>query len=559
MEQEIEYVIYCRKSTDEHSGRQTQSIPDQIKFCIEYAKNNWLKIKQKDKDYDTIFENENEIRREDMEWDIENRRIYQNTRWLFIIKEQQSAKTPGRPKWKKLIKLIEKGTIKWLISYSPDRQARNLMEWWQIINLAEKWLVNLKYTNFFFENNASGRMMLWIWFVFAEHYSANLWERVKMANKSLVEEWYWMSVFKHWYMLNEAWYHIPHPKFFELWQQAFQMKLNNKTDKYISEWLIKNWYQKEHRGKESIFNWKNLYTVWRDPFYYWLFKHWDNQVNLVDNWYFEPLISEDDYINLMEMYWWSKHFFKTPWIKNKDNLDIMPIEENLIKTQDWYSLSFNIPNRKRFIKKLEEQKDKNPDMTLSDIIKPNQIRFDCKNINSKFYNLSITFEKIETEVINFLKNIKINEKIYKEYKKAMEIKINKKQQEINDELKKLRFEYNQILWKKNKYIFKNSDMKMDIDEEKVYNNQKSNYDRMLKIIKQKMDALETSERNKIIEFEIFSGILNNAYKYYNKGDYVRKKNFLKILFSNIIITADKQVIISVSNIFKPLFHEALGC
>jgi len=34
----IEYVIYCRKSTDESSDNQKQSIPDQIKTCIEYAK-----------------------------------------------------------------------------------------------------------------------------------------------------------------------------------------------------------------------------------------------------------------------------------------------------------------------------------------------------------------------------------------------------------------------------------------------------------------------------------------------------------------------------------------
>jgi hypothetical protein len=33
----IEYVIYCRKSSDESSGNQKQSIPDQIKACLTYA------------------------------------------------------------------------------------------------------------------------------------------------------------------------------------------------------------------------------------------------------------------------------------------------------------------------------------------------------------------------------------------------------------------------------------------------------------------------------------------------------------------------------------------
>ena len=50
----IEYVIYCRKSTDEKSGQQTQSIPDQIKRCMEYAKNNGLIIKQKPSNFSVL-------------------------------------------------------------------------------------------------------------------------------------------------------------------------------------------------------------------------------------------------------------------------------------------------------------------------------------------------------------------------------------------------------------------------------------------------------------------------------------------------------------------------
>lgn len=38
MEEKIEYIIYCRKSTDEKSEHQKQSIPDQIKICMDYAK-----------------------------------------------------------------------------------------------------------------------------------------------------------------------------------------------------------------------------------------------------------------------------------------------------------------------------------------------------------------------------------------------------------------------------------------------------------------------------------------------------------------------------------------
>jgi DNA invertase Pin-like site-specific DNA recombinase len=85
----IEYVIYCRKSTDESSDNQKQSIPDQIKACIDFAKRENITIKEKPKDF-SIFESEYEINKEDSENDILNRRIFQETNKLFIIKEQET-------------------------------------------------------------------------------------------------------------------------------------------------------------------------------------------------------------------------------------------------------------------------------------------------------------------------------------------------------------------------------------------------------------------------------------------------------------------------------------
>jgi len=49
-------------------------------------------------------------------------------------------------------------------------------------------LVDLKYTNFHFENNASGKMMLGIRFVFSKQYSDKLSEDVQRGNKTSVEK-----------------------------------------------------------------------------------------------------------------------------------------------------------------------------------------------------------------------------------------------------------------------------------------------------------------------------------------------------------------------------------
>jgi hypothetical protein len=77
MENPIEYVIYVRKSTDESSGQQTQSIPDQIKKCVDYAKMNDLVIRAKPKDFE--FETEVDLLKEDKDEPM-NVGIFQQTR-----------------------------------------------------------------------------------------------------------------------------------------------------------------------------------------------------------------------------------------------------------------------------------------------------------------------------------------------------------------------------------------------------------------------------------------------------------------------------------------------
>ena len=62
--EEIEYVIYCRKSTEKTTGKQTQSIPDQINACMEFAERVWLKIKERPSDF-SMFESEQEIYEQD--------------------------------------------------------------------------------------------------------------------------------------------------------------------------------------------------------------------------------------------------------------------------------------------------------------------------------------------------------------------------------------------------------------------------------------------------------------------------------------------------------------
>ena len=94
---DIEYVIYCRSSSDESADKQQSSIPQQIKACMEYAEKAGLQIAKKPDNFE--FEDNDDIFKEDTddEWDKE---IYQKYRDYYIVKERKSAKLPkNREKW----------------------------------------------------------------------------------------------------------------------------------------------------------------------------------------------------------------------------------------------------------------------------------------------------------------------------------------------------------------------------------------------------------------------------------------------------------------------------
>jgi len=251
IENGIEYAIYVRKSTEDVTGeRQAQSIADQIEACVEYAKKQNLVLKKKPGKFE--FETDEDLKIEDNDKDIKNRRVYQETRQYYIIKERMSGSTLGRPKRNLLIDKIRKGEIKWLISYSPDRQARNMVDGWNIIDCVDNGLVDLKYTNFNFEPNATGKMMLGIFFVFSKQYSDKLWEDVNRWKKSSVEKWNSQWEYKYWYYRDENKHFVPDGNNFELMKEAFRLKVEEKaSDKYIANILdAKGFYKRRwKKGK----------------------------------------------------------------------------------------------------------------------------------------------------------------------------------------------------------------------------------------------------------------------------------------------------------------------
>ncbi|MFH1841086.1 MAG: recombinase family protein, partial [Candidatus Shapirobacteria bacterium] len=95
----MKYIGYCRKSTDE-KDKQVLSIDQQISELKEFAQKENLEI-------------------------------------VDFLTEAQTAKVTGRPVFNSLIKRVEKGEAQGIVSWNPDRLARNSIDGGTIIYLLD--------------------------------------------------------------------------------------------------------------------------------------------------------------------------------------------------------------------------------------------------------------------------------------------------------------------------------------------------------------------------------------------------------------------------------------
>ncbi len=150
----LKYIAYCRKSTDE-PDRQILSIEAQVAELEEFAAKENLKI-------------------------------------VSIVIESKTAKEPGREKFAQVLEMIESGEAAGIISWHPDRLARNSVDGGKIIYLLDTGkLLDLKFPSFWFENTPQGKFMLNIAFGQSKYYVDNLSENVKRGNRQKLRRGEW--------------------------------------------------------------------------------------------------------------------------------------------------------------------------------------------------------------------------------------------------------------------------------------------------------------------------------------------------------------------------------
>jgi DNA invertase Pin-like site-specific DNA recombinase len=150
----MRYIIYARKSIEDED-RQVLSIESQLCELREFADKEKLEI-------------------------------------VASLCEAKTAKEPGRTKFAEMLAMIEKGKAEGIISWHPDRLARNSVDGGRIIYLVDIGKIqSLKFPTFWFEPTPQGLFMLQVAFGQSKYFVDNLRENVKRGLRQKVRNGVW--------------------------------------------------------------------------------------------------------------------------------------------------------------------------------------------------------------------------------------------------------------------------------------------------------------------------------------------------------------------------------
>lgn len=272
MEEELDitklrYVLYARKSrTDEFA--QVRSIPDQIDECQKLARSLNLNI-------------------------------------VAILREEQSAKKPNqRPVFNQMIADIKAGKYDAILSWNPDRLARNMLEGGQIIDMIDMNVIkDLKFATHHFTKDANGKMLLGMAFVLSKQYSDKLSQDVKRGVGHRLTKEGKTPIPKYGY-INEDGLYDPdieekedgHTNF-SLMCEAWQMRKSGTSLQKIADYLNENDFHRvvKSTGEKLYVDIQKLSDIFKDSFYYGLLVQAKQQIDLREFYDFKPAVSEEDY------------------------------------------------------------------------------------------------------------------------------------------------------------------------------------------------------------------------------------------------------------------------
>src|SRR3989339_612249 len=227
------YFIYARKSTDDEE-RQQLSIPAQLDELRTFAEKEGLIITD-----------------------------------TFI--ESKTAKVPGRELFNQMLDRVEKGGAQGILSWHPDRLARNAVDAGRIVYFLDRnILTDLKFLTFWFQNTPQGLFMLSIAFGQSKYYVDALSVNTKRGLRQKVRLGWMPSQAPRGY-LNERLSKtiIKDPKEWKQIKQLFEYySQGTHTFSDASDFLAKNNFKSSYGNNLKI---DAVKSILKNPFYCGLF------------------------------------------------------------------------------------------------------------------------------------------------------------------------------------------------------------------------------------------------------------------------------------------------
>ena len=266
----LRYVMYLRKST-EGTERQVRSIPDQERDCKELAQHLGLNV-------------------------------------VDVIKEEKSAKIPGkRDDFKNMLKRIRAKEFDAIIAWHPDRLSRNSIESGKILHMLDTDVIkDIRFVSHQFSNDANGKMLLGMLFVFSKHYSDDLSTKVTRGVRGNFRDYKSGGTPKHGYVRDSEGIYRKDGDNFEILQKAWHMRAKGINQQEICGYMNSQGYQKYVAKRGGHVTWimtdSVLSNIFKETFYFGELNQAGQTIDLVAAPVpFEPMIDRDLYFTVQEL------------------------------------------------------------------------------------------------------------------------------------------------------------------------------------------------------------------------------------------------------------------
>jgi site-specific DNA recombinase len=248
----FKYVIYARKSS-EQKDRQALSIEAQRRELLDFALKEELKV-------------------------------------IEILEESQSAYKVGRPVFDKMMKLIEEGAVNAILTWKPDRLARNAMDGGRVIQAMDDNLLQEIRTPYEIFQQSDNRMMVYIHFGMSNDYSRQISANVKRGNREKYRRGEFVGKAPLGYLNSKIGISsniIPDPEKAPYVKRLFE---EYSSGRYSVQDMVR---KADSWGLQSVFGHRiaksGMYTLLRRPVYYGLFQHAEQ----FHQGTYEPLITKE--------------------------------------------------------------------------------------------------------------------------------------------------------------------------------------------------------------------------------------------------------------------------